>query len=264
MAIAELEELFKQITTPEDRALFEQLVERNEAVRERVISGEDLTRSLLDGDPAAAARIEARKQAASASSAAPRPPAADPSTRQPGIDLSRLDELVAAKVQALLDSQLAGTSFNEKVKGLVKATADEIGPVWRAQSTKQMDEIYTIRRANEKEFGKELDTAVFTKFIDDAKAATGKIYGSYVDAYNDFVKEERISARIAKGIAEGVAAHPKLQDQLPGTTLTTGTTMAARMVQANKLSTADTERGKAVDAGARALAQMKLGRVGVE
>jgi hypothetical protein len=120
-----------------------------------------------------------------------------------------------------------------------------------------MDEIYTIRRSNEKEFGKELDTTALTAFIDEA-AKKGTSYGSYVDAYNDYVKEERIKARIATGIAEGLAA--KTTGAVPGTTLTSGTSMAARMVQANK-TPVETARGTAVDEGAKAFRAMQLRHV---
>jgi hypothetical protein len=261
MAIAELDELFAMLATPEDRATFESMLERAPAAKDRITTSEDLTRSLLDGDTAATARIEARKAAAARQPAAQPSTLSSPSSAQ--FDKTQFDSMVDAKVRELIPSLLKGEfekeDFNSRVKGLVKSTADEMVPGLITRTTRTADEIFTIRAAHKEETGKPLDTAALTTFIEDA-AKTGKTYGSYVDAYNDFVKEARIEARVAKGIADGVAAHPKLAPQVPGTSLGTGNTMAAAFVRANPLNKTSAERGTAIDQGAQALRQMIASR----
>lgn len=259
MAIQELDELFAMLATPEDRATFESLLERAPAAKDRITTSEDLTRSLLDGDTAAAARIEARKAAAArqpTAQATPPPAAAQ-------FDKTQFDSMVDAKVRELIPAILKGEyespNFNDRVKGLVRTTADELVPGLISRTTRTADEIFQIRSAHKEETGKPLDTAALTTFIEDA-AKTGKTYGSYVDAYNDYVKEDRINARIAKGIAEGVAAHPKVAPQIPGTTLGTSTTMAGAFMRANPLTKNAAERGTAIDQGAQALVQMRTSR----
>lgn len=260
MAIAELDELFAQLANPEDRATLEQLLERAPAAKDRIISSEDLSRALVDNDTAAASRVEARKQAVAAAAAAQRNP---PLPAAAQFDKTQFDSMVDAKVRELIPSILKGEyekpDFNDRVTGIVKTTANGMVPDLISTTTRKADEIFTIRSANLKEFGKELDAAAFTAFVEE-QAKKHNTYGTYVDAYNDFVKEQRIDKRIADGIAAGVAAHPKLQPQVPGTTLGSGSTMADAFMKSNPLNKTATERGTAINEGAQALRRMVAAR----
>jgi len=257
MPITELEDLLGTFSA-EDKAALEALLERSPAAKERLISSEDVYKSLVDGDAAATARVEAKKAATAATTRTD--PAARTTTTAPpppGIDPSQLDNMVAAKFRALLDAEYAAPDFNSRIKGLVQSTANELTPGLLTQTTRTADEIYTIRNSHMREFGKELDTAALGTFIDEQRKL-GKTFGGYVDAHNAFMQEERVQMRIAKGVADGLAA--KTTGAVPGTTLTSGTSMAARMVQANK-TPVETARGTAVDEGAKAFRALQLRHV---
>lgn len=157
-------------------------------------------------EPAAAATHTPALPAAAATTSAPAPAS---SATAPNPELkSILDTLTGLK-----------TSIDERFKNVV--TMDKVNELGAqllntatARALKQADEISLIRETNRKEFGMEMDRAVFEKFVTDAefevedpnthvKVKRNK-YSTLTDAYNAMVSQQRIDAKIAAGIAEGV------------------------------------------------------------
>lgn len=243
MPIPELEDLFALVATPEDRSLFEQILERNQPARDYVESGKELYKAFGEGDPAAVARVATKTR-----TAAPPPPA----VTTPSFDMTQFDAQVDKKVKDIFGQLLETPTFNDRVKGLVKTTADELAPGMYATSSRNANEIYDVKRSHEKEFGSDLDMTKFNEFLE---ANKGK-YATLSDVHNAFVSEDRINIRIAKGVKDGVEA--EVSKQVPGTTTSRSTTpsMADRFVAINKTKT-ESDRGEVLNDAARAFRQLR-------
>jgi hypothetical protein len=247
MAIPELEELMALLADPNDRAAFEQILGRNSALADRTKASNNLYSAYVDGDQAALAAEEAKLR---------RTPAVVRNGPQvvsqaQTFDAATIDQMLQSKLDAIFGAE----DFTKRVSGIVKKTAEEIGPVWKAESTRSMDEIYTIRRNHEREFGKELDTKVLSTFIDEQKTK-GKSYSSYVDAYNDFANEDRVQHRITKGIADGLAA--QATNNVPGASLSRVNPLAPKFMREGPV---DTSRGAGLDSAAKAFRQLQNSHV---
>lgn len=170
------------------------------------LGADDTPASASTSEPAAAATHTPALPAAAATTSAPAPAS---SATAPNPELkSILDTLTGLK-----------TSIDERFKNVV--TMDKVNELGAqllntatARALKQADEISLIRETNRKEFGVEMDRAVFEKFVTDAefevedptthvKVKRNK-YSTLTDAYNAMVSQQRIDAKIAAGIAEGV------------------------------------------------------------
>lgn len=246
MPIAPELETFLAMFKESDRAQLTQILEGNEAGAERLKSSNNLYDAFVTGDPAATQSVarqttqETTPVRTVATSALPNPTT---QTSPVGVDEARLASIIESKLGEIF----GGESFTKQVNSIFERKVSEVTPGLLGTTAKKADEIYTIRRASEKEFNKELDTAGLTKFIEDS-AKTGKTYGSYVDAYNDYVKEDRIQARIAQGIKEGMIA--KANSETPDSSLTRNNPLAPKFMR--EVTQSDSARGPALDQARKA------------
>jgi hypothetical protein len=265
MPIQELDELFARIATPEDKAQIEQILERNADAQEYMKSGVELYKAFVDGDRTtidrlgerAAARPPERKTSSSSSSS---PSSSSPTTSPvstPAFDMTKVEELVNQRTNALLQQLLETDTFATKVTGLVKKTADELAPNIYATSSRNANEIYDIRHSHEKEFGQPLDITKFNEFLTPNQ---GK-FATLTDSYNAFVNEDRIQVRIKQGVKEEREKERLAEMQTPGNTLgKSPATMADRFVMMNQTKM-DNSRGDMLDQAAQALRRMQVQRV---
>lgn len=238
-----------------DKAEFERLLEKNDAAAKRMSSSNDLYNAFITGDPEAQARAEA-----AAKTQAP-PPAR---TQTPAVltdgpkQVTNADTFNEARLASLLDTKLAeifGTeNFTKKVNTLVEAKANELAPNLYAKAIQNSDELYSVRRSHEREFGTELDSAKFSQFLADNPEQRQV---SLTKAHDAFVTEERIQARIAKGIADGKALAET--NNVPGASLSRNNPLAPRFMR--DVTPADQARGPALDQAAKAFRQLQNSHV---
>lgn len=245
MPIAPELESFLAMFKESDRADLTRILETNEAGAERMKSGNNLYEAFVTGDPNAVQSVTRQTTQETTPPRTPQSALPNPTTQTSavGVDEARLASIIESKLGEIF----TGENFTKQVNSIFERKVSEVTPGLLGTTTKNADEIYTIRRASEKEFNKELDTVALTKFVDDARK-TGKTYGSYVDAYNDFVNEDRVQARIAKGIKDGLVA--KANSETPDSSLTRNNPLAPKFMR--EVTQSDSARGPALDQARKA------------
>lgn len=190
-----------------------------------------------------------------------------PGTRQPGQSDPRSAAFDLDQLNATLDSKLntfkasLESTFDAKVKAEAKTIADaqiqEAGARFIGIALNQADEISSIRESHKDEFGKPLDRAKFNEFVANA-GKENRQYSSLTDAYNAYVNEDRINARIEAGVKEKLAAQQT--GDVPGASLPKSGTVLGNMIAANKLTPGEAGRGAAIDSAAAAFQQLRSGQ----
>jgi len=226
-----MEQLLSTMTDEEKSVIRKKLAENPQIIADdsesskllAIYRGEEETpeqkaaREKADRDAAAARQAEAdriaRETAAKAASSAGAGAGGGDSA---GIaaELRRLSETITAQQSSFND-------FKSKVittDQLPKLGADLTKNVL-ALAIERADEVSTIRETHRREFGEELDRTKFEEFAKAGEDPTTHVnkYRSITDAYNAYVGERRIQAKIDKGVADGVKQ--KLSGQeVPGST----------------------------------------------
>lgn len=168
-------------------------------------------------------------------------------------DLNQLDQELNTRLDLRLKTFTESPEFGNLVETRAKTISEQqiqarMGDII-GRSAKLSDEIYSVRSAHAREFGSELDTAAFEKFLE------GKNYGSITAAHAVFVQEERVNKRIADGVRAGVAAQQTTQ--VPGTSLPTAQSPLGAMMRANPANQASAARGEGLDAAVVAFRELQ-------
>lgn len=175
------------------------------------------------------------------------------------LELAKLDSELDTRMTSRFKNFRESDDFRSEVKTTAKAIAEELFKSREAEILSKTigtaDEIYLIRSGHKDEFGKELDRKAFETFID---ANPGK-YGSLTSAHDAYVQEERLTAR-AKKMADDIVAAQQTRD-VPGNSLSSGSTPLSKMIQGNKLTKAEEGRGPALDSATAAFRQLRQSQV---
>jgi hypothetical protein len=183
-------------------------------------------------------------------------------------DKAEADRRAAAAAPAATDnkailgelSNLLTTRFSEFEKKVV--TIDKL-PQYEgellAKTLRLSHDISRIESNHEKEFGEQLDLDKFNTWYDEQKKV-GAAYGSVAKAYDVFVGDRRIEAKIKAGVEEGVKA--KLSStSVPAQTMTESLSPAQTVLREARKTTASEGKSNAVKAAER-LAQLQKEREG--
>lgn len=226
-----------------------------------MFAGDDATalRTILDRNAAAKAALEGRETVYQAfvggdndkiAALATKNGAVTTPAAAAAVDLDALNAQLDARMTSRFSSFATSPEFTSAVEARAKAiaeaeitakSADLLGSAARTS-----DEIYTIRRSHEREFGTELDTTAFSTYL---TANTGK-FVNLSAAHDAYVQEQRIEARITKGVAEREAA--KQTTEVPGSSLPTAQSPLGAMIRANPANAKAGERGTGIDAAVTA------------
>jgi hypothetical protein len=251
MAIKELEDLYSLLSA-DDRTQFDSLLQRNQAAQAALLGRETVYQAFVTGDDGKLSDLAANRATASAAAAS----AARPTPAS--LDIAALDAELTRRVPTLfktyLDSPDAQAAIDARAEAKAKAliatsTGDLIG-----RAMHSADEIYRIRRSHEREFGSDLDSTVFEKFVTDNP---GK-FASLTAAHDAFMQEKRIELRIEKGVADKLAAQHT--NEVPGSSLPNSQTPLGAMIRDNAKRTnasGDVARGDNLDAAAKAFRELQ-------
>lgn len=252
---AELTELASKLNA-DDQAVLDQLLARNPSAATDLTAQASLYKAFVDGDDS-------------------RLPAAAHSTPQPGSPLADLTSLAATieqRVAARYDGKVSAleaelqqrpkaadidTRAREIAENFFKEHSQAFAADMLGRAAKASDEVYTIRRSHEREFGTELDTNKFTEYLN---ANPGK-FASLSAAHDAFVQDDRIARRIEQGVAERVAAQQTTA--VPGATLPQDGPLGSFIKHNEKFAAAangTVARGDGLDAAVRAFAELRAGR----
>lgn len=157
-------------------------------------------------------------------------------------------------------SNLLNTRFDEFKKSVV--TVDQLPKLEGEVLTKALrlsHDVARIESNHEKEFNEQLDLDKFNTWYDEQKK-TGAVYGSVSKAYDVWVGDRRIEAKIAAGIAEGLKA--KLSStSVPAQTTSESLSPAQQVLREARKTSATEGKSNAVKAAER-LAQLQREREG--
>lgn len=242
------------MTSAADQQAFRDLLARNPNLATRVESSQAVFKAFVDGDTSQVdAAAQAARDRATAEAARNQPVA-----QRAQLDLADLEKLADARAEAKFTAITTAPEYiasqEAMIERITKKVADGIAPTLLSNAARSADEIYQVRRSHEKEFGTELDTPKFTEFLN---ANTGK-FADLSKAHDAYVQDQRIEAKIAKGVAEGVAATQSTE--VPGTTLPSASSPLGSMIRANKLTVGETARGPAIDNAVRAFRALQASR----
>lgn len=247
----ELDELLALVSTPEDKAAMQAIIDRNAAAKTRLEVSQSVYGAFIAGDDAAitqASKDAAARAAAAATSTA--------TTGNKGLDLDLdqlgqiVDQRAATRFKALTESPDYIAAEEARIEKVATAVAKKLAPEILTTAARTSDEIYQVRASHSREFSEELDTTKFTEFLN---ANPGK-FADLSKAHDAFVGEQRIQAQITKGVetelAKRTADAPPIE--VPGTSLPSAESPLGSMIRANKLTTGETARGPAIDAATKA------------
>lgn len=221
-------------------------------------------REAIGRNPAAAAALQSRQQVFNTFVAGDQTGLTDAVTRAQAhqqqtqvrtaqFDLNQLDAELNTRLDSRLKTFTESAEFGNMVETRAKTIAEQqiqarMGDII-GRSAKLSDEIYSVRSSHAREFGTELDTAAFEKFLE------GKNYGSITAAHGIFVQEERVNKRIAEGVRAGVAAQQTTQ--VPGSSLPTAQSPLGAMMRANPANAQTAARGEGIDAAIVAFRELQ-------
>jgi hypothetical protein len=239
----------------EDRPALEQILERNAVGTTQLRSQNLVYRGMVENDIAAQAKL-------TAALSSPAPAAAAAATSTPAPTSSASASLTLSDIESLLDSRIKPLAeridpavFDQHIESLIAKQAANLRPSIIGEAAAIADNLNIIRYSHRQEFGKELDREDFTKFYTD-NAGKFKDLSAAHDAY---VNEARITARIQKGIDEGLAN--KATNNVPGSSvnMATSETPFASMVRANPSYKAQNgeARGEVMGQAERALRALR-------
>ena len=239
MALDELNDLLNMFSG-DDKTQMTAILERNAAAAAALEGRETVYQAFVGGDEAKVAEL-ARRNAATTTTT---------SAASASLDLDALNAQLDARMTSRFSSFASSPEFTTAVEARAKAiaeaeitakSADLLGSAARTS-----DEIYTIRRSHEKEFGSELDTKAFSEYL---TANQGK-FVNLSSAHDAYVQEQRIEARINKGVTEREAA--KQTTEVPGSSLPSSQTVLGSMIRANPANKDAAARGDGLDAAVTA------------
>lgn len=218
-----------------DSAAIREAIGRNPAAAAALQSRQQVFKTFVEGDQSGLTEAVTRAQAAQTAVA---------QTRSAQFDLNQLDQELNTRLDSRLKTFTESAEFGNMVETRAKTIAEQqiqarMGDII-GRSAKLSDEIYSVRSSHAREFGTELDTAAFEKFLE------GKNYGSITAAHGVFVQEERVNKRIAEGVRAGVAAQQTTQ--VPGTSLPSAQSPLGAMMRANPANAQTAARGEGLDA----------------
>jgi hypothetical protein len=245
----ELDELVAQFG--DDAAAMRQILDRNAAGRASLEGRETVYKAFVGGDETAMTQL-ARDNAAAAATAAAA------TTRSAAFDLdamnAALDARMTSRFSAFTESPEFNTAVEKRATTIAESRFKQSEGDLIGRAAKLSDEIYTIRSSHAREFGKELDTPAFEVFL---TANAGKFNGLPA-AHDAYVQEERITARIDRGVREKMAASQTTE--VPGTSLPTSQSPLGAMIRANPANAATTARGDGIDNAVKAFRQLQSDR----
>lgn len=211
MALEELDELLNTLAET-DRPAMREMLTRNPGLASQLSNQQTIYRAFVDGDPTAVAAAARSTVPATVANPATTRPATDPvAAAPPSLSLDQLNTLLNERISGIYSSpqftaavetrakEIAAQQFNAERGNLIGAGAEVA------------DQLYSIRATHSREFNEELDSAKFKEFFQQ----NGSRYGNQlIPAYDAFVSERRIQAKIDKGISEGLAA--RATSDVPG------------------------------------------------
>src|SRR5437660_1346473 len=208
------------------------------AAQERAAAEKAAAEAKAAADAAAAARATTTATPAATSTSAP-------------VDTKAL----LAELSTMLDARLK--ALTEKV-----VTTDKL-PEYEGKlltrTLKLSHEMAQIESTHEKEFGEQLDLDKFNGWYEEQRKA-GSSYGSVPQAYNAYVAERRIDAKIKAGIAEGLKAKAS-SIAVPAQTTSQALAPAQQILRDARKPTATEGKSNAVKAAER-LAALQQEREG--
>jgi hypothetical protein len=270
MPITELNDLLGLLGNDQDRAAFEQIVERNSGVRARLHSQDLIYKGVLEGDQNAidqlaqqartgTGQVQGNGAQGSGAAAVPvtQPNAAAASASTPAaaaasvaFDMARLEALLDSKLSPLtarLDKELAA----DRLEAAFDQFAQKKMPSLLGDARAVADELYLIRDTHKAEFGENLVRADLEKFVADHP----NMYKTWAEAHDAFVQDKRVAKKIEDGVKAGIAAQQT--QNVPGTTIPT-TSRLNTIFAANPANKANGEaRGTGLDAAAAAFRALR-------
>lgn len=198
-----------------DRPAARDLYTRNQAAASLAASQSTVYKAFVDGDPARmAAATAAAVPAAVAPPVAAAPPAAVAPPAPVGVTLDQLTTLLNERLASTYTSPAFLTAVEARAKEIADQQITASRPALIGQGAEIADQLYSIRSSHSREFSEELDSAKFKEFF---VANGAKFANSLTDAYDSFVGEKRVEARIKRGVEEGLAARET--SAVPGSSL---------------------------------------------
>ena len=202
MALEELDELLNNLAEA-DRPAMREMLTRNPSLASHLNNQQTVYRAFVEGDPVAVATAAAAARTTTSVTAPSPDSAVSHASVPPGLTLDQLNTLLNERISGIYSSpqftsavearakEIAAQQFNAERGNLIGASAEVA------------DQLYSIRATHYREFNEELDSENFKKFY----LENGKRYDNLLSkAYDAFVSDRRIQARIDKGISEGLAA----------------------------------------------------------
>lgn len=191
-------------------------------------------------------------------------PSSAATTVAPVVTAPSTSSVDSAAILASLNGLKA--SIDERFKNVVTMDkVNELGANLLNEATsralRQADEISLIRETNRKEFGKELDRTAFEKFVTDNQDPTTKRnkYATLTDAYDAMVAQERVTAQIAKGVAEGVKQVTSAAT-VPGQSTSTALSPAQQVMAKSRAAASNGDGKTGVQAAIDRLAALERSR----
>jgi hypothetical protein len=180
----------------DEQAVIRAVVLKNDKARQQLEEGLTMRKEYLSDEPLPVTPPIAQAQppvTATTTVVAP------PSTTSSTVDLSAINQQLAALSESL------NTRFSEFAKNVV--TVDKL-PQYRGElletTLRNADQMTQIRNQHEREFPNEpFDLGKVNDYIN-TQSQAGRKFSDIKSAYDDMVRDKRVEARIAAGIADGV------------------------------------------------------------
>lgn len=260
----ELDELFA-LTNEASRQQFQQFLDSNPVLKERVEAQSALFAALSAGDNEA---IDAASKKFGNKQQTVEPPVRrEQQQSQPVDGLDMLNKMLdnpefEKRVSRVFESRRNSKDEDERINVLATKKAQELfdaeAPKFQARTLKMADDIYSIRRQHEKEFGKELDSAELDKFMTE----NPNRFATLADAHDAYVSKERIANEIKKGVDAELSK--RVDQDVPGRTITStqsNITPLPKMLEFNQKLTdpanLGTPRGVGIDAAVKAWRELQ-------
>ena len=207
---------------------------------------EDDTGTRAAAERAAAEKAAAEAKAAADAAAAARAMTTTTTTPAATSTSAPVDtKALLAELSTMLDARLK--ALTEKVVTTDKLPESEGKLLTR--TLKLSLEMAQIESTHEKEFGEQLDLDKFNGWYEEQRKA-GSSYGSVPQAYNAYVAERRIDAKIKAGIAEGLKAKAS-STAVPAQTTSQALAPAQQILRDARKPTATEGKSNAVKAAER-------------